>query len=164
MRPGTTALDPAVSDAANLTPMVADGFSAGMTMRLSGGCNCGQVRYELDGEPIRVGLCHCETCRKGSGSAFSFFGIWPMASAKISGELGCWQSRAGGERFCPRCGSPLFCWAEGSDAIEIKLGTLDGGPSALLPAYELWTIRREPWLKRLQDAEQHLRDRHDPGG
>ena len=128
-------------------------------MKLSGGCNCGQVRYELDGEPIRVGVCHCENCRKSSGSAFSYFGIWPRAAATLSGELGCWQSRAGGERFCPTCGSPLFCWAEESDEIEIKLGTLDSPPSALIPAYELWTIRREPWLSHQKGAEQHARDR-----
>jgi len=133
-------------------------------MKLSGGCNCGEVRYELTGEPIRAGICHCETCRKGSGSAFSFFGIWPRAGLVFTGELGCWQSRAGGERFCPLCGSPLFCLAEDGDEIEVKLGTLDGGPSALQPAYELWTIRREHWLAPLEGAEQHRQDRHVPGG
>ncbi len=130
-------------------------------MTLSGGCNCGQVRYELVGEPIRVGICHCETCRKHSGSAFSFYGIWPKASVALSGELRCWQSRAGGDRFCATCGSSLFCWDDDSDQIEIKLGTLDSPPSALVPAYELWTIRREPWLAHLEGAEQHRRDRQD---
>lgn len=130
-------------------------------MKRSGGCNCGQVRYELVGEPLRVGVCHCETCRKDSGSAFSFFGIWPMASATLSGELGCWRSRAGGERFCPNCGSSLFSWEEGSGEIEIKLGSLDDPPGALAPAYELWTIRREPWLGHQDGAAQHARDRSD---
>lgn len=132
-----------------------------MTMKLSGGCNCRQVRYQVEGEPIRVGVCHCETCRKDSGSAFSFFGIWARASVTLSGELACWRSRAGGERFCPKCGSSLFSWDEGSGEIEIKLGTLDGPPSTLTPAYELWTIRREPWLAHLEHAEQHTRDRTD---
>jgi hypothetical protein len=110
-----------------------------ITMKLSGGCNCGQVRYQLDGEPIRVGVCHCETCRKDSGSAFSFFGVWPRAAATLSGELGFWRSRAGGERFCRKCGSSLFSWDDDSAEIEIKLGTLDAPPTALAPAYELWT-------------------------
>lgn len=134
-----------------------------VTMKLSGGCNCGQVRYELSGEPVRVGICHCEACRKHSGSAFSFFGIWPKSDATLSGELSCWQSQAGGDRFCPRCGSSLFCWSEDSDEIEIKLGTLDNAPSALLPLYELWTIRREPWLAPQNGAEQHRRNRRDDG-
>ncbi|TCK16778.1 hypothetical protein EV667_4386 [Ancylobacter aquaticus] len=132
-------------------------------MTLSGGCNCGQVRYEIEGAPLRTGLCHCATCRKQSGSAFSFFGIWPRASVTLSGELGCWQVRAGGERFCPRCGSQLFCWQEGSDEIEIKLGTLDEPPSTLVPGYELWTIRRERWLAPQAGAEQHWRDREEAG-
>jgi len=133
-------------------------------MRLSGGCNCGQVRYAIKGTPIRVGICHCGTCRKDSGSAFSYFGIWPRSGVTLSGELGCWQSRAGGERFCPQCGSSLFSWADGSDEIEIKLGTLDSPPSGLVPDYELWTIRREPWLAHREGAEQHARDRQGPGG
>lgn len=130
-------------------------------MTLSGGCNCGKVRYQIEGEPVRVGLCHCETCRKQSGSAFSFFGIWSRANVTLSGELGCWRSRAGGERFCPTCGSALFTWDENSDEIEVKLGTLDGPPSALAPIYELWTIRREPWLAPLKDVSQHARNRED---
>lgn len=130
-------------------------------MTRTGGCNCGQVRYEIDGEPLRVGICHCETCRKHSGSAFSYSGIWPRASVTASGELGCWESRAGGDRFCRTCGSSLFCWSEGSDEIEVKLGTLDSPPGTLAPAYELWTIRREPWLGHQAGMEQHVRDRED---
>ncbi|WP_091840034.1 GFA family protein [Bosea lupini] len=118
-------------------------------MKLSGGCSCGQVRYEVDGDPIRVGICHCETCRKESGSAFSFFGIWPKENTTLSGELGCWKSRAG----CRRVSH------DGSDKIEIKLGTLERSPSALVLAYELWTVRREPWLAHQKRAEQHTRDR-----
>ncbi|SCW96804.1 GFA family protein [Ancylobacter rudongensis] len=131
-------------------------------MMLSGGCNCGEVRYQIEGAPLRVGLCHCATCRRQSGSAFSFFAIWPRARVTLSGELSCWQVRAGGERFCPRCGAQLFCWEDGSDEIEVKLGTLDAPPSALVPSYELWTIRREPWLAPQEGAEQHWRDREAP--
>lgn len=133
-------------------------------MKRSGGCNCGQVRFDIEGEPMRTGLCHCETCRKSSGSAFSFFGVWSKGSVTISGEMGCWESRAGGDRFCRRCGSSLFCWTDDVDEIEIRLGSLDQPPSAFVPGYELWTIRRETWLAQQDDAEQHARDRQGPSG
>lgn len=133
-------------------------------MTLAGGCNCGRVRYELRGEPTRTGICHCEACRKESGSAFSFFGIWPRAAVTLSGELGGWRSRAGLDRFCPHCGSSLFCFDEEAEEIEVKLGTLDGGPSEITPHYELWTIRREHWLAPLATADQHERDRPKPAG
>ncbi len=126
-----------------------------------GGCTCGQVRYELEGEPIRVGLCHCGNCRKVTGSAFNYYGVWTRARVTISGELGCWEVRAGGERFCPRCGSALFCWDDRSEEVEVKLGTLDEAPAGLTPSYELWTIRREAWLGSQDGAEQCHRDRED---
>ncbi|MFA5952594.1 MAG: GFA family protein [Hyphomicrobium sp.] len=128
-------------------------------MKIAGGCNCGNVRYELDGEPTRIGLCHCETCRKETGSAFSYFGIWPRQNARMTGETRSWGSKAGGRHFCPTCGSSVFGAEDSSDEIEIKLGTLDQPPSSLRPKYELWIIRREHWLSPLPDNEQHERDR-----
>lgn len=128
-------------------------------MKLSGGCNCGQVRYEIEGEPTRIGLCHCETCRKETGSAFSYFGVWPRAHTKITGETRSWSSRAGARHFCPSCGSSLFDAEDAHAEIEFKLGTLDGPPSNFEPRYELWTVRRERWLVELGGAQQHSHDR-----
>ena len=128
-------------------------------MTRTGGCNCGQVRYRVKGHPLRVGLCHCETCRKFTGSAYSHYGVWPKAAVTISGDTACWQVRAGGDRFCPQCGASLFTWTDAEDEIEVKLGTLDAPPNGLKPAYELWTVRREPWLAPVDDAAQWDKDR-----
>ncbi|NJC42143.1 hypothetical protein GGQ87_002438 [Brevundimonas alba] len=132
-------------------------------MTRTGGCNCGQVRYELEGEPLRVGLCHCETCRKFTGSAFSHYAVWPQGRVRISGDTRCWEVRAGGDRFCPMCGASLFTWTEGEEEIEVKLGTLDGPPNGLEPGYELWTVRREPWLGPLNGSARYERDRPGSG-
>lgn len=128
-------------------------------MNRTGGCNCGQVRYELQGKPLRTGLCHCETCRKFTGSAFSHYGVWAKDAVRITGDLGCWQVRAGGDRFCRTCGSSLFTWTDVEDEIEVKLGTLDDPPHGLEPAYELWTVRREPWLPAVAGVDQWSGDR-----
>jgi hypothetical protein len=125
-------------------------------MKLVGGCNCGGVRYELDGEPLRVGLCHCETCRKESGSAFAYFGVWPKDKTVVRGEVRRWAPT--GRRFCPQCGSSVFGAKDGSDEIEFKLGTLDRPPTSLRPIYEVWTIRREGWLDSVPGNDQHDRD------
>lgn len=128
-------------------------------MKITGGCNCGNIRYALDGEPIRIGLCHCETCRKETGSAFSYFGIWSRDKASITGDANSWKSKAGSRHFCANCGSSVFNSEDSSPEIEIKLGTLDLPPSPLYPAYELWTIRREHWLSPLPGIDQFDRDR-----
>jgi len=130
-------------------------------MARTGGCNCGRVRFELEGEPLRVGLCHCETCRKFTGSAFSHYGVWPGTAVRISGDLGEWTVRAGVDRFCRTCGSSLFTWTKDQDEIEVKLGALDEPPNDLEPAYELWTVRREPWLPDLPGSRTWARDRQD---
>lgn len=120
---------------------------------LSGQCLCGQVRISVRGEPLRVGICHCTDCRQESGSAFTFFGIWPAGQFERVGET----SEFKGRHFCPRCGARLFC-VDAREA-EIKLGVLSQAPTPLAPSYELWIKRREPWLRPLEGAEQFQENR-----
>jgi hypothetical protein len=41
-----------------------------MTMKVQGGCHCGQITYEAEIDPEKVGICHCTDCQTGSGSGF----------------------------------------------------------------------------------------------
>lgn len=119
-----------------------------MTTLRSGGCACDKVRYSVSGDPLRVGICHCTDCRRTSGSAFTFYGIWPLAAFRCEGETSRYKDRS----FCPACGSHVF--ALNDTEAEIMAGTLDEAPSDLAPQYELWTPRREPWLQALHGADQ----------
>jgi hypothetical protein len=125
---------------------------------LYGACLCGQVKLSVRGEPLRTGICHCTDCRQESGSAFTFFAVWPADQFERSGET----SQLRGRHFCPRCGSRLF--SVDDREAEIKLGALLQAPTPLLPSYELWTKRREPWLQPIPGAEQHDEDRGRPAG
>jgi len=116
------------------------------TRILRGGCACGQLTFETRGEPKRVGLCHCMTCRKVSGSAFNAFVIFPADQVTIRGEIRSWSATEMSRRcFCPRCGSQVFD-RDAADEIEIKLGAFDE-PNLFRPTYEAWTKRRESWLR-----------------
>ncbi|MGZ2429320.1 GFA family protein [Rhizobium redzepovicii] len=118
----------------------------------TGSCLCGAVGYRVEGEPLRVGLCHCADCRKSSGSAFVFFAVWPRRAFAHSGEIATFAGRS----FCPACGSRLFCLRE--EAAEIRLGSLDSPPTDLAPDHEIWIRRREPWLNPLPGAGQSAGD------
>ena len=123
-----------------------------MTM-LTGKCLCGQVEVKVRDEPTRVGICHCMDCRKESGSAFTFYGIWPASRFEHTGDTSEFQGR----RFCSHCGSRVFS-ADDQEA-EIKLGILSEAPTPLKPSYELWIKRREAWLRPVEGAEQFEEDR-----
>ena len=119
----------------------------------TGGCLCGAVRYELQGEPFVSGLCHCTTCRKITGSVVSATANWLRDQVKIIGAFSTYDNR----QFCPQCGSRLFFL--GDKDVEVFLGTLDDAPSGIAPQSEIWTIRRESWLPPLPGVPTHERNR-----
>ncbi|MDR7267523.1 hypothetical protein J2X20_000152 [Pelomonas saccharophila] len=114
----------------------------------SGQCLCGRVKLAAQGEPLRVGICHCMDCRGESGSAFTFYAVWPAGQFEHSGDTAEFRD----QRFCPHCGSRLFSLDD--EEAEIKLGVLSQAPTPLVPSYELWVKRREPWLQAVPGAKQ----------
>jgi hypothetical protein len=123
--------------------------------KATGGCLCGQVRFEAHGEPDRVGMCHCLDCRKHHGAVFYAAAIYPAAAVTISGKYQSYQGRA----FCPVCGSSVF--ARTGDELEIHLGALDE-PNQFEPSYETWTDRRETWLPDMSTTQKFAKDRDAP--
>lgn len=119
---------------------------------LLGGCVCGKVRFEAEGEPDRVGICHCLDCRKFHGALFFAAAIYPQASVRVTGDAQMYDGRF----FCPTCGSRVFNRI--GDEIEVHLGSFDD-INLFQPGYELWTIRREAWLPAFPMAHCHERDR-----
>jgi hypothetical protein len=117
-----------------------------------GGCSCGAVRFELRGEPLVVGICHCLECRKATGAVAMVYADWPREAFTLSGEAREYVGRS----FCVTCGSRLFHLQP--SRVEVMLGALDEAPSDLSPTREGWLIRREPWLAAVPHAEQAERD------
>jgi hypothetical protein len=122
----------------------------------TGGCLCGDVRFQASGEPYRVGLCHCLDCRKVHGALFHASAIFPEDAVTISGETHDYQGR----HFCPRCGSSVF--NRSGDEVEVNLGALDASDQ-LKPTYESWIVRRESWLPDFPLARHYRGDREGEG-
>ena len=117
-----------------------------------GGCSCGAIRFELKGEPLKVGVCHCMECRKATGAIYVTYADWPRSAFKVSGEAREYRGRS----FCPTCGSRVFHLSEGQ--VEIMVGALDDAPSDLTPTREGWIKRREIWLAPIGAAGQFEED------
>jgi hypothetical protein len=91
-------------------------------------CNCGAIRIEARGQPVRVGLCHCTTCRKGGGAPFTANAIWRAEDVTIQGNTRSWKDTTVSRYFCPTCGSSLFAVSGGTAEIAIGLGAFDQAP------------------------------------
>jgi len=118
----------------------------------TGQCLCGRIHYEVRGEPLHVGLCHCSDCRRESGSAFVMFAVWPRRAFSSTGNFSTYEGRG----FCSACGSRLFNLTD--EDAELRVGSLDMAPTDLKPTCEIWTKRRESWLPSLPAAKQFAND------
>ena len=116
---------------------------------LSGGCLCGAVRYEAQGEPFGSGVCHCRTCRKANGAPMvAWFSVKAAAFTLVSGALTRFASSDHAERgFCKICGSQIvFDDHRYPDEIDIATASLDD-EGAVTPEFHIWTRSQLPWVK-----------------
>jgi hypothetical protein len=65
-----------------------------MSSSLTGGCQCGAVRYECAAEPLFTGNCHCRDCQRSTGGAYVPVLAVPADSLKITSEVKYYESRA----------------------------------------------------------------------
>jgi hypothetical protein len=107
------------------------------TSTLTGGCQCGAVRYRIGGPPGRAGICHCRMCQKA-------FGSWGAALVSVPAATLTWtrgtpsafrSSSIVSRGYCKNCGTPLFMREDGDANFEIAIGTLDD-PNAIGPMTE----------------------------
>ncbi|MEM8687461.1 MAG: GFA family protein [Pseudomonadota bacterium] len=124
--------------------------------KVTGGCQCGKVRFEAVGAPYRVGICHCLECRKHHGALFYAAAVYPESAVRVTGVVHDYKGRF----FCPSCGSSVF--ARSDDEIELHLGALDE-PNRFAPTYELWSVRREDWLPDFPGTKCYARNRTGEG-
>lgn len=121
-----------------------------MSEVLSGGCQCGAVRYECSSQPLFTGNCHCRDCQKATGGAYVPAFAVPVSAVKISGEVKYYESRSDSGNtfsrgFCPTCGARVFGKTSGfPQFILITAGSLDD-PSRFTPSMDFFTSSAQPW-------------------
>lgn len=104
--------------------MIDAGFK---TVKLSGSCLCGGVRYHLGGEAREVVNCFCEQCRKTSGHHVAATRVDKQNLTVESDDTLCWYESSPGVKrgFCGRCGGSLFWDNQQNNQISVMAGTLN---------------------------------------
>jgi hypothetical protein len=120
-------------------------------------CSCGQLRLEVEGDPVRISVCHCLACQRRTGSAFGAQARFPAEGVRVTGrhEEFVRHAEDNGEerrfRFCPDCGGTVFFSSESApDLIAVPLGVF-AEPEFPAPTVSVYESRRHPWL-RLADT------------
>lgn len=112
----------------------------------TGGCLCGDLRYQGRGEPTWVAHCHCRWCQRYSGAAFLTcvgFAIEDLECS--SGKLAIYESSSEVERgFCPRCGSTLTCSRLSRNETGVLAGSLDN-PHGIRPTAHMFFVHCFAW-------------------
>jgi hypothetical protein len=122
-----------------------------MTSVVTGGCLCGNVRYDYAGAVGPATYCHCADCRKCTGSAFNIgvrVEVRQFRIVKGNPKGFTKQGDSGNEltrHFCPDCGSPLYTSSpRHPDFFYVKAGSLDD-PAIVRPVQQIWTSSMVPW-------------------
>ena len=127
---------------------------------LSGGCQCGSVRYRFEGgEPGHAVLCHCRMCQKAGGN-------WGLALIALDTDKLVWtkgrprefrSSPIVSRGFCERCGTPLYMREDGDPQYEMTIGSLDD-PNAAPPSEAIGAESKLHWFDTMAKLPRRRTD------
>lgn len=117
-----------------------------------GGCQCGAVRYEAEGDPVYSALCHCDDCRASAGAPMVAWTAYKEEQVSVkSGALSTYEGRSGSFRqFCPTCGTGLFFRnaAVLPGLVDVQSATMDDAADHA-PQLHVQTADRLPWMTEI---------------
>lgn len=132
----------------------------GHAKRHTGGCLCGALRYEAQGDPLYAGYCFCADCRRASGSGFVPFLGFASDRVILTGPMqrhvaiGAHGGPAVRNR-CAACGSLVFGGdIDAGEPVTLYAGTLDD-PAVFQPTVAIFNARRPAWAPLPQGVEAH---------
>lgn len=121
-----------------------------MKLPITGGCLCGNIRYEISAEPVGMANCHCRTCQKAVGAPYFAAIFVPATALFITGEYKEYASIAASgntmfRAFCPVCGTSLFGRNSRFTKVRpVSAVTLDD-PDVYVPEKDIWVSEAQHW-------------------
>jgi hypothetical protein len=123
----------------------------------TGGCLCGEVRYQFSGPKLDQLICHCRMCQKASGGPLGALVFIRRENLGITkGQLRVFASTSTTRRqFCQNCGSPLFfVRTNRPERISIFTGSLDD-QTGVSPTMHVCAETAVPWLQLGDGLPRH---------
>ena len=134
-------------------------MNATLLRKAQGGCACGTIRYEINGEVEHSAYCHCRTCQKQSGApVVAWFSVKPEGLRYLAGKPRGWRASANATReFCGDCGTYLLFREDDSAAtLGVNTATLDD-PALVPPTFHIWHESHISWFETGDTLNRYLR-------
>ena len=123
-------------------------------------CSCGQLQVTVEGDPIRISMCHCLACKRRTGSAFGYQARFMSNQVQVAGRYSDYVrvSDDGEERafhFCPACGATVFyTLADVTDVVAVPIGAF-ADPTFPPPKVSVYESRQHPWVAMNAEMEHY---------
>ncbi len=124
---------------------------------VTGGCMCGDVRFEVTGPATSACHCHCRDCQQHSGAPYVTWATFPLESFHVTeGALTEYASSQGATRaHCARCGTSIvYRNVKWPTDIDITAASLDD-PAAITPTEHIFMDDAPPWTKMGDGLPEH---------
>ena len=97
-----------------------------MAEAMTGGCQCGRIRYTAQVDSDDAYLCHCRMCQRATGGVSIAFKNLPKSNVVWESEPERFRSSPIAQRgFCARCGTPLTYEADDNENMDLTVGSFD---------------------------------------
>ena len=124
-------------------------------------CTCGQLHLTVEGDPVRISMCHCLACKRRTGSAFGIQARFVASGVQVTGRYSDYVRTSDDAEqrtfhFCPDCGATVFYTLDGvPDLVAVPIGAF-ADPTFPPPTVSVYESRRNPWLTLPDTIEHHF--------
>jgi hypothetical protein len=127
-----------------------------------GSCFCGTVRFTVSGEPVGMGYCHCDSCRRWSAGPVNAFTLWKPEAVQITQgaeNIGTYNSTSKSYRkWCKNCGGHIFTEHPEMGLTDVYAPVIPGFPyrAALHVNYQEAVLQVRDGLPKMKDLPKEM--------
>lgn len=127
-----------------------------------GSCFCGTVRFTVSGEPVGMGYCHCDSCRRWSAGPVNAFTLWKPEAVQITQgaeNIGTYNKTPKSYRkWCKNCGGHIFTEHPEMGLTDVYAAVIPDFPyhAALHVNYQQAVLQVKDGLPKMKDLPNEM--------